>query len=258
MNRIRFSAKSGNMAGTIHDVPAFPGESFGIGFPEAIGDVAGVCWFNLIKPSWREREDGAWRSEGRRPGELSYRIDIVPHEDSVDARIRLTNESDRTWERGLAFNCFNCGATPSIRDHDCVRHHVRMDGAFRRLVEIPRRFGPRPAIQFYSVQGQPPGDEIPFVAAFQATSEATLEGWIAITDVEGRRLVAAVSRPALFLFQNMEYSCIHSGAGFDSLAPGETGEAITRLYFVESTLDEWYHRMIREMHSEQAGADPPA
>lgn len=74
-----------------------------------------------------------------------------------------------------------------------------------------------------------------------------LEGWLAIQSRGGKRLAAVVSKPALFLFQNMEYSCIHSSPGFGPLPPGKTGEALTRVYFVEASLEGWYERMKREM-----------
>lgn len=64
---------------------------------------------------------------------------------------------------------------------------------------------------------------------------------------EAERLAAIVSRPTLFLLQNMEYSCIHSASSLGALAPGQTGEAWLRLYFVESPLEEWHRRMRREM-----------
>jgi hypothetical protein len=60
-------------------------------------------------------------------------------------------------------------------------------------------------------------------------------------------MVAVVAKPALYTFQNREYSCIHSAPTFGSLGPGETGTAFSRIYFVEATLEEWYERMVREM-----------
>ena len=117
-----------------------------------------------------------------------------------------------------------------------------------RLAEVPRAFGPRPTIQLYSVANQPAGSEIPFVANFRETPpDLALEPWMAIASRDDKRLAAAVSVPGLFLFQNMEYSCIHAGAGFGRLEPGQSGDALTRLHFVEATVEEWYARMRREM-----------
>jgi hypothetical protein len=56
-----------------------------------------------------------------------------------------------------------------------------------------------------------------------------------------------VSKPGLFLFQNREYSCIHCGAGFGELKPGQTAEAVNKVYFVASTLEAWHRRMTAEL-----------
>jgi hypothetical protein len=197
---------------------AFPGEGFGIGFPEAIGDAARAHWPPGLTVDWRRTEDGRWEQIGRAEGELSYSLVVTPHEDCLDIHQTLTNESPRTWTQSLAFNCFQCGGAPSIRDHDCLRHWVGQEGKPARLAEVPRAFGPRPTIQLYSVEGAPPGSQIP-----------------------------TASKPALFLFQNMEYSCIHAAASFGPLDPGQSGQALTRLYFVRASLEDWYARMRSEL-----------
>lgn len=259
MARMRIEGIPGGMGATITDIPAFPGACFSIGFPEAIGDAAQTCWPNAIVPQWEQLDNGVWRSTGRKDGELSYTLTLTAAEDVLDAHFALKNESDRTWAQSLAFNCFQCGGVPAVRDHECLRHWVRTGDRFRRLIEIPRVFGPRPAIQLYSVDGAPPGKDIPFVANFQATPNVVLEGWMAIQSRDGKRLVATASCPALFLFQNMEYSCIHSAAGFGPLKPGESARAINRLYFVEAAIDNWYHRLKRDLESFAAykrGSEP--
>jgi len=247
MATITLHPTPGAMALGIRDIPAFPGEGFGAGWPESIGDAARAVWFGNITPERRDLGDGAWEQTGKRDGEVSYRITFTATEDTVDVQQSVTNLSDRVWEQSLAFNCFQCGSAPSIQDHECLRHYVGLDGEPRRLIEIPRQFGPRPTVQLYSVEGQPLGRDIPFVAGFAATPDVVLEGWFAIVSRDGKRLVATVSKPTLFLFQNMEYSCIHAAAGFGRLAPGETGEAESRLYFVESSLVDWHARVRDEM-----------
>jgi hypothetical protein len=221
----------------VRDVPAFPGEAFHLGVPEAIGDAAAAVWFGGLEPRWEPLDEGVWRQTGRRPGELSYTITVTPSEEWVDLDLELVNESPRKWEQSLAFNCVGCGAAPSVSDHECVRHWCGVKGEPRRLIHVPRRFSPRATVQLYSVEGAPPGAEIPFVARFDATPDVTLEGWLAIVSRDGRRLVATASEPTLFLFQNMEYSCIHASPGFGPLRPGETGRARNRIHFAEESGD---------------------
>jgi hypothetical protein len=247
MARIKFTPRPRQMGGGVSEVPAFPGEPFNLGIPEAIGDTARTVWFNNATVEWEELEDGAWKSVGISEGELTYVATITPHEDVIDVHISLTNQSDRDWAQSIAFNCFNAGSAPSIMDRECVRHWVRTGGEFKRLIEVPRQFGPRPTIQLYSVEGAPPGSEIPFVANFRATPDIVLEPWMAIQSRDGKRLVATASKPAMALFQNMEYSCIHCSAGFGPLKPGETGESLNKVYFVEASLEEWHQRMSADL-----------
>jgi len=239
----------GQMGVLVTAAPAFPGDHFSLGVPECIGDAAAPIWFGGLVPAWSRSGEGLWVQRGERPGELRYALTVRPAEDYVDIEIDLTNLSPRPWQHGMAFNCFNCGASV-LCDHECLRHWVGLHGHLTRLTQVPRVFGPRPAIQLYSVEGAPPGRDIPFVANFAATpADVALEGWMAIAAPDGRRLVAAASRPALFLFQNMEYSCIHSGPDFGLLAPGATARALTRLYFVAASLGEWHARVQRELSS---------
>jgi hypothetical protein len=243
MNQIKLKGQPGIMACTVTDIPTFPGESFTIAYPEAIGDVAQPFWFGTIKPKWEERANGVLISTGEQAGELSYEMTVTPGVDAVKADFKLTNHSRHTWKQGMAFNCFQCAAAPSIRDHDCLRHWVRVDGEFKRLMEVPRVFGPRPAIQLYSVEGAPLGKDLPFVADFNTTPDVVIEPWMAITSRDGKKLVATVSKPGLFLFQNREYSCIHCGTGFGEVHPGQTASASNIVYFVEDTLQHWHRRM---------------
>lgn len=252
MPKIRLAGQNGVMACAVTDVPAFPGEAFTLGYPEAIGDAAAPYWYGSIKPRWESGDDGTWVSSGEQPGQLAYTMKLIPGDDFVTTSFTLTNLSDRTWTQGMAFNCLQCAAAQSVRDHDCERHWVRVNGQLKRLVELPRVYGPRPAIQLYSVEDAPEGKDIPFVANFRATPEVVAEPWMAIVARDGKRLVATVSKPGLFLFQNREYSCIHSGAGFGKIGPGQTAAAVNRVYFVRCALAEWHARMVREVANGRA------
>lgn len=247
MEGIKFIAPPDQMGAQIINVPGFEGDVFSLNFPESIGATDRSRWFDVIKCSWQELDNGNWKGRGWVENEIEYTIDVLIHSDCVDFIIRLTNRSSAKWDETQAFNCFNNGDALSIRDHEGKRHWVRSDGEFRRLIEIPRVFGPRPALQLYSVEGAPEGKEIPFVNAFKSTPEnVAIEGWMAIRSRDDKHMVAVVSKPALYTFQNREYSCIHSAPTFGPLKPGATGVALTRIYFVEASLEAWYMRMTQE------------
>jgi hypothetical protein len=228
-------------------VPDFPGDAFILNAPETIGDASQVVHVMNMPPNWTDLGNGVWRSGGQVPGELDFVLTLTPGYDTFDVHLSLTNISNRVWWNTLAFTCFNCGSANSIADHECARHWSRNQGQLKKLTQMRRRYGPRPTIQAYSIEGSTPATLLPFVNGFQATPDLALEPWLAIQSRGGNRLAAVVSNPAAFLFQNSEYSCIHSCPSFGTLNPGQTGQALTRIYLVRAQLADWYARAQLEM-----------
>jgi len=247
MGAIKVRGIPHNMGVQIVDVPAFPGNGFGGAFPEAIGDSARSYWFGSIKPDWSADGDKVI-SKGGQPNELEYTITYTTTDETVDIVTEVTNKSDRHWRQSQAFNCFSPIGAVDVRDHDCVRHWVGIKGKPTPLLSVPRRFGPRPTIQLYAIEGGPRWQDIPFVANFRCSpDDVHLEPWMAIESKDRKRVIAVATRPGLYLFQNMEFSCIHAASGFGPLEPGQTGKSLTRLWFVRQGIREWYARMQKEM-----------
>lgn len=245
--RMRFTPDPARMVGIVSEVPHFQGDAFILNAPETIGDASQVVHVMNMVPNWTDLGNGVWRTNGHAPGELDFVLTLTPGYDTFDVHISLTNNSTRIWWNTLAFTCFNCGYASSVTDLECARHWGRNANQLKRLTELRRRFGPRPTIQAYSVEGATPATQLPFVNGFQATPDLVLEPWLAIQSRGGSRLAAVVSNPASFLFQNSEYSCIHSCPSFGALNPGQTGQALTRIYLVRAALTDWYQRMKVEM-----------
>jgi hypothetical protein len=235
------------MAADATGIPGFGDARYVIAYPEAIGEADQATWYGEMEPTWEEMDEGAWMSRGTKDGELTYEMTMRPGADCVTSHFKLTNLSDRTWAQSMAFNCLQCAYDNTIRDNECLRTWVRSEGEFKRLIELPRVFGPRPAIQLYSVEGAPPGRDIPFVARYESTPDAVIEPWMAIVSRDGQRLVATASNPGLYVFQNREYSCIHCATGFGKLEPGQTGQAVNKVFFVKARLEDWHRRMTAEL-----------
>lgn len=247
--RIRFTPDAGRLSGDLSEAPVFPdGDFFHLSIPEVIGDASQVSVTTDLPAIWADLGGGRWGTTGQFPGELDFAMTVTPGYDSVDIDVSVTNRSSRLWAQTLAFHCFSCQASTLLADFECSRHWARNGQLFQRLVEIPRRFSPRPTVQAYNVEGAPPVTQVPFIDAFQATpGGVVLEDWLAVVSRDGLRLAAVVSQPALFLFQNMEYSCIHSGPSFGPLGPGQTGSALTRVYLARGPLEDWHRRMRSEL-----------
>ena len=46
------------MGARIDNVPGFDGDVFSVNFPESIGPTEGSRWYDVIRCSWKEQEDG--------------------------------------------------------------------------------------------------------------------------------------------------------------------------------------------------------
>lgn len=253
---MRLTPEHETMRAVLTDVESFPDGDFTFVFPEAIGCLDSQESYYGIEPVWERVSPDEWECRGAVEDELSYVMRITVADPLVTADIELRNESAERWRGSTAFNCFNPGSWRStspgsavqsgvgdVSDYECTRHWVRSDGEFRRLVELPRTFGPRPTLQYYPLEGGPNLDSFPEEMRARV-SPATIEEWIAIESTDGDRVVAVRSEPAYAVFQNMEYSCIHSVSSFGSLSPGESATATTTVYFVEATVREWYRSYV--------------
>ena len=70
---------------------------------------------------------------------------------------------------------------------------------------------------------------------FRAAPEVYPEGLLVIRSWDGKHLAVVTSDRPLFLFANLEFSCIHCCPSFGALKPGEEGRALHRAYVLPDT-----------------------
>ena len=238
MPRITIRPSQGQMNCSL-EWPVLPGQLFRLNLPEAIVNNEGGRWgVGEIKPSWVAGPDGQQSYEVEDPGGMRLKIRMEPFEDHVDIHYEVTNLQDKPWTESLAFTCFNHGAIYSMNDFELVRTYIWRKGKAYRLADIERKFSTRPLVQLFGIEGARPWQEVDFVSKFQASPPQPCEPLIAIQSRDGKYVTGVAAQPALFLFQNSEYSCIHSCPTFGALKPGETGRALTRHYFLEGDIND--------------------
>ncbi|MFQ5808831.1 MAG: hypothetical protein ACE5JM_04340 [Armatimonadota bacterium] len=227
--------------------PLLPGEIFRLNIPEAIVNNDGGRWgVQEIKPRWQAGPDGQQSYDVEMAGGMRLQVRMVPFEDHVDINYEVTNLQKTPWTESLAFTCFNHGSVPSINDFELLRTYIWRKGKAYRLVDIERQFSTRPLVQLFGIEGARPWPEVDFVARFRASPREPCEPLIAIQSRDGRLVTGVAARPALFLFHNAEYSCIHSCPTFGPLKPNETGKALTRHYFLQGTIEDLRKRYDRD------------
>ncbi len=218
----------------------FGTESIIYTIPEAIGSTGGSLWGSpgafLMEPEWTRAGDG-WKYDWAKDGHLSFSVYASAGEDHVDVRIRLKNLSEKAWPESQAFSCLNYESMARLADFEGNRTFLLIDGQWKTMTEVERITGSRPTIQLWYVNGK--SRPLGFVAGYKSTPSYYPEGVLAVRSRDGKNMIAVSCDNPLYLFSNLEFSCIHSCPSFGALKPGEEGEAFHRVFVLkDSSLDE--------------------
>ena len=215
----------------------FPDGFMSYCIPESIGDVNRGIWTaaprTRVKPAWSEAESGGQYYSWEREGLLRYSVLARRDPHSIDVHMSLRNLSDHQWQDTYSFSCFNTCNFPEFTDFDGSRTYLKTDGIYVPITQVERKDSPRPTIQLWYINGgaRPLG----FVEGFQASPDVYPEGVLLIRSWDRKHLVAVASDRPLFLFANLEFSCIHCCPSFGALKPGEEGRALHRAYVLPDT-----------------------
>jgi len=217
----------------------FPGQLFNYHVPEAIGSTDPEnTYFSTAdptpaKPDWKPFADKGWRYTWTQAHLLAYTVEAVPGEDTIDVKITLKNLSGKTWPQSHAFPCCNFHKAASFSDFEGTRTFLLIDGEWKSLMQIQRKDSIRPLVQLFYVQGKP--RPLGCVERFEATPPIYPQGIFAVRSYDSKSVIAVTADKPLYLFHNMEYSCIHCCPGFGSLKPGEQGTATNRVFIGKNT-----------------------
>jgi len=169
-------------------------------------------------------------------------VHAQPADDYLDVRIRLRNLSETAWPESLSFSCFSPRAAADFADFDGTRTFLLTDEQWTPITQIERRDSNRPTIQLWYLKGGP--RQLGFVDSFRAAPQVYPEAVLAVRSYDGKHVIAVTADKPLFLFSNLEFSCIHCCPSFGPLRPGEEGVATHRVFICpNTTLDQLADRV---------------
>ena len=210
---------------------------FNCTIPEAIGssDHSISAWSGQLKlqPKWYRTEKGGWGFDWKREGELAFSADCCVEDSHVDIHINLKNLTDEAWPESQAFSCINFAGARVFADYEGDRTFLLIDEKWKPITSVERKNSPRPPVQLWYVKGK--NRPLGFVENFQATPSFYPEGVLAARSRDGKHILAVSCDRPLYLFNNLEYSCIHCCPSFGALKPGEEGGAFHRVYILKDT-----------------------
>ena len=223
---------------------------FALTIPETIGCREGmVLNFPSTNIQWNGPDkDGvisvAWTTDSL----ISYYLIVVPEYDFVDVEMTISNLSAVSWHDVWSFNCLNPVSAKKFQDTLLRRTFMSTKNGPEILSKTNRTIGPRPTIGVYFHEETNNQTDFPFVNDFQATSPDRTNSNYLVTLSETKNSYMAVTSPkTLFLFNNLEYKCIHSAPNFGDIDSGKSSTLTCRFYFAKGNLQDFINRFKKEI-----------
>ncbi len=154
---------------------------------------------------------------------IESRVSIRCGRDFIDIELSAINHTDSDYHTTMEI-CFQPLWAPNFRDHDGLRTYMLTDEGFRSTSQIEHRVMERFWCQQYLV-------EKPLGGGYEGTPG--LNGsMVAVVSRDHRWAIspAAISSRPYRLFNNWEYSCIHSNP-ISGVKGGESRQSRQRIYF---------------------------
>ena len=223
---------------------------FALTIPETIGCREGMLLnFPETDLAWEGPDaDGVVRTGWTKDSVISYSLELVPGRDFVDAVMVITNLSKDNWEDVWSFNCLNPVKAPAFRDEQLDRTYMSTPAGPKPLSATERTIGPRPGIGVYFSERMGADEYWPFISGFQATSpERTNGDYLLTMSSSGHTYMAATSPRTLYLFNNLEFTCIHAAPTFGDIPSGGTSSLTCRFYLAEGDMQDFFQRFKRDL-----------
>lgn len=231
------------------ELPDLPGEEFRFVIPELISDAIEPIqpWEQAPAP-WDIGKDIA-RCHLEIPSKVRTEVEIRFLGERIEAVVRATNLSRRTWQNANAFICFAYYAAPSFYDPNLERTFVPVGSQWKTLATLFSDASPGPGrFTFFAVAGGPSlndlwvSREIP-----QRYAQVLSQGRACVISTD-RRWIAGVTTPRpAYVFNNRVHSCIHADPLMGSVPPGTTAEGGMTVYIFRGTIGDFERRCEREV-----------
>jgi hypothetical protein len=234
------------------ELPELPGEVFKIIIPEVISDAIGPIVPYQEKPSspWEIGENRA-RCSLRIPSTIQMEAMVVFGEEQIETRVRVTNLSQRRWDKVNANTCFAYYTAPSFDDPQVTRTYLPVDGNWKSISELFAEHDPGDGpITFFSVKGGHRLEDFWICREFipQRHPQVLSKGCACVVSSDGNWIAGmATDRPA-YVFNNRgkpgtgQWRCIHADPLIGTVAPGETAEGTSMIYIFRGTLASFTKR----------------
>ncbi len=223
------------------EIDSLPGQVFKIVIPEIITDAQEtlVPWSQNVK-SWDiGPAHASWRCET--PGLIRQTSTVFFGDQVIEARVEITNLSNRTWHLANAFTCFAFYEAPLFDNPELDRMMFPVDGRWRSVADLFAEQSPGDGpYTFFPVKGGPRIRDMQVVRLVRQTHPQVISyGAGCVVSKDGKWVAGiSTSRPA-YVFCNRRERCLHANPVFDDLAPSQTASASSYIRIMRGGLNDF-------------------
>jgi hypothetical protein len=223
------------------EIDVLPGQVFKIVIPEIITDKERTLlgWGQDV-PRWDIGPDhAAWDCEI--PDVIRAHSVVMLGQEVIEARVTITNLSQRTWELANAFTCFAFYDAPLFDNPELDRILFPVDGRWRSVANLFAQTSPgHGPYTFFPVKGGPSIRDMQVVRLVRQTHPQTIDSGAGCVVSSDGNWVAGVSaaRPA-YVFCNRKERCIHANPVYPPIPPGKTAEASTWIRIMRGSVTDF-------------------
>lgn len=219
-------------------IDELPNQVFKIVIPEIITDTkeALIEWNHKV-PQWDVGPyHASWHCEVA--GVIQMTATVVFGREVIEARVEVSNLSDRTWELANAFTCFAFYKAPMFDNPELDRIKLAVDGQWRSVAELFAEADPGSGpYTFFRVKGGPnPCDIVLGQRVNQFHRQMADYGAACVVSKDGKWVAGAYSDRPAYLFCNRRERCIHANPFYDPIGPGETAVESTYIRIMRGSV----------------------
>lgn len=226
------------------ELPCLPGQIFRLIIPELISDAEDdpLPWGHASPERW---EIGKNRASYRVviEGVIRAEVEVLFKGERIEARVSVTNLSERVWRHSNAFTCLLLKGASLFSDPQLARTHVPVGDDWKPLSELFRETSTGNAATFCKVKG---GSHLKNLwVCREITNHCPRHlshGSICVASKDAQWVVGMTSPDPAYVFNNPGLPCIHADPLLGTIEPGATAEGVSVIHVFRGTVEDFAER----------------
>lgn len=228
------------------ELPHLPGQAFRLVVPELISD-AGEALLPWTHPSqeWKIDQDSACCSI-EIGGTIRMTAEILFGPEKIDIIVRVSNLSDRTWQKVNLFTCFAFYTAPLFHDPDLARTYVPVTaGTWKPIADLFAEHDPGEGpYTFFPVRGGPALSDLWVCRKInQNHTQQVSRGAACVVSSCGQWVAGMESSKPAYVFNNRRECCVHADPLLGTINPGATVQDMSSVHIFRGSVEDFEARL---------------